>query len=105
MSKVIYSYTCPSCNTRYIGETDRHCKVRWSEHLGVSCFTGHPVIGMSTAVRDHLIENTCNSSLNNFQIIGHENIKLLRELKESLFINQLKPELNKQVKSAKLFLF
>ena len=28
VSKVIYSYTCPSCNTRYIDETDRHCKVR-----------------------------------------------------------------------------
>ena len=28
VSKVIYYYTCPSCNTRYVGETERHCKVR-----------------------------------------------------------------------------
>ena len=45
---------------------------------------------MSTAVRDHLKENPCISSLTDFKIIGRESIKLLRELKESLFINQLR---------------
>ena len=47
----------------------------------------------------------CNSDFSDFKIIGHESIRLLRELKESLFIHQLSPELNKQIKSAKLFLF
>ena len=105
VSKVIYSYTCPNCNIRYIGETERHCKVRWGEHLGISCFTGFPVIGINTAIRDHLKSSKCNSDFSDFRIIGHESIRLLRELKESLFIHQLSPELNKQIKSAKLFLF
>ena len=104
-SKVIYSYKYPSCNTRYVGETERHCRVRWGEHLGISCFTGQPVKGINTAIRDHLLISKCNSNFKDFNIIGFESIKLLRELKESLFIHQLSPELNKQVKSAKLFLF
>ena len=45
VSNIIYSYSCPSCNARYIGETDRHSKVRWGEHLGISCFTGQSVKG------------------------------------------------------------
>ena len=105
VSNVIYSYTCPCCNARYIGETERHCKVRWGEHLGISCFTNEPVKGISTAIKDHLKENKCKSGFNNFSIIGCESNRLLRELKESLFINQLNPILNKQIKSAKLFLF
>ena len=36
MSNIIYSYSCPSCNARYIGETDRHSKVRWGGGGGAS---------------------------------------------------------------------
>ena len=76
VSNVIYSYTCPCCNTRYIGETDRHCKVMWGEHLGISCFTNEPVKGISTAIKDHLKEKKCKSGFNNFNIIGCESIRL-----------------------------
>ena len=105
VSNIIYSYSCPSCNARYIGETNRHSKVRWGEHLGISCFTGQSVSGLNTAIKDQLKLNKCKSDFTNFAGIGCESNQLLRELKESLFINQLKPNLNKQVKSAKLFLF
>ena len=105
VSNIIYSYSCPSCNARYIGETDRHSKVRWGEHLGISFFTGQSVKGLSTAIKDHLKLNKCESDFKDFSVIGCESNRSLRELKESLFINQLKPNLNKQVKSAKLFLF
>ena len=33
VSNLIYSYSFPSCNAGYIGETDRHSKVRWGEHF------------------------------------------------------------------------
>ena len=105
VSNIIYSYSCPSCNARYIGEANRHSKVRWGEHLGISCFTGQSVSGLNTAIKAHLKLNKCKSDFTNFAVIGCESNQLLRELKESLFINQLKPNLNKQVKSAKLFLF
>ena len=47
----------------------------------------------------------CKSNFSDFSVISSESMKLLREIKESLFIKQLKPILNIQVKSAKLFLF
>ena len=109
VSNIIYSYTCQSCNARYIGETDRHCKVRWGEHLSISCFTNEPVLGISTAVKDHLKENKnkgkCKSDFSDFEIIGCDSNRLLRQLKESLFIKLHNPDLNIQVKSARLFLF
>ena len=75
------------------------------EHLGISCFTGQSATGLNTAIKDHLKLNKCKSGFTNFAVIGCESNQLLRECKESLFINQLKANLNKQVKSAKLFLF
>ena len=66
---------------------------------------GKFVKGLSVAIKDHLKINKCESDSNNFAVIGCESKRLLRELKECLFINQLKPNLNKQVKSAKLILF
>ena len=105
VSNIIYSYTCQGCNARYIGETERHCKIRFGEHLGISCFTGKPVQGIATAVNDHLKKSKCTSSFNDFEVIGSENNRALRELKESLFIKLYNPGLNKQVKSARLFLF
>ena len=105
VSNITYSYSCTSYMRAYIGETDRHSKVRWGEHLGISCFTGQSVKGLSTAIKDHLKLNKCESDVKDVSVIGCESNRSLRELKESLFINQLKPNLNKQVKSAKLFLF
>ena len=81
VSNIIHSHPCPSCNARYIGKTDRHSKVRWGEHLGISCFTGQSVKGLSTAIKDHLKLNKCKSD---FSVIGCESNRSLRELKESL---------------------
>ena len=105
VSNVIYSYSCPSCNASYIGETERHAKVRWMEHLGISCFTDKPVKGKDTAVNEHISKCKCKSYFNNFDIIGSESNKSLRKIKESIFIKQFKPNLNIQVKSEHLFLF
>ena len=105
VSNIIYSYTCQSCNARYIGETDRHSKVRWGEHLSISCFTDEPVQGIRTAVKDHMEKNKCKPDFDDFKVIGCDNNRLLRVLKESLFIKLYNPDLNKQVKSARLYLF
>ena len=102
---IIYSYECQSCNARYIGQTERHSKVRWAEHLSTSCFTDKPVKGIKTAVSDHLKTNKCKSDFGDFEVIGCESNQFLRELKESLFIKLHQPMLNTKVKSAKLFLF
>ena len=105
VSNIIYSYTCPNCNVRYVGETERHSKIRWGEHLSISCFTHKPVKGINTAINEHINICKCKSNFSDFNIIGGETNKSIREIKESLFIKQLKPSLNIQIKSAKLFLF
>ena len=52
-----YKFKCGSCTAPYYGKTDRHMKVRVSEHQGVSPRTGKRVKGMvSTSVRDHMLE-------------------------------------------------
>ena len=105
-SHVIYSYTCPSCNAGYIGETRCHHIVRNSQHLGISEFTGKPTTaGVPTNVTKHIREKGCNASLENFRIIGREVDYHRRLIKESLFISLHNPELNEQLSSTKLKLF
>ena len=36
---VVFKYTCGGCNSTYYGETDRHLKVRFGEHIGISPLT------------------------------------------------------------------
>ena len=36
ISRVVYKFQCGRCNSSYIGETGRHLKVRFGEHIGLS---------------------------------------------------------------------
>ena len=105
ISHIVYQYKCPSCNAGYVGETSVHCKVRWCQHLGISCFTGKNIASNSTAILDHIKKDKCNSGLNNFKILTKEVDHDKRMIKESLFIKFFDYQLNKQVNSAKLELF
>ena len=56
-SAIIYKFTCSDCNATYIGKTNRHFQVRYSEHLGISKLTNKDLKynkQSTTAVRDHL---------------------------------------------------
>ena len=105
VSHIVYSYKCPSCNAGYIGETERHSKVRWSEHLGISCYTGQPIVGIPTAIMDHIKRHNCQSDLSNFKVVTNESHGFRRLIKEAILIKYYNYELNKQVKSTKLLLF
>ena len=37
---ILYKFTCSKCNFAYIGETERHAKTRFCEHLAISALTG-----------------------------------------------------------------
>ena len=69
-------------------------KVRSGEHIGIS-----PLIFKKTIV--------CNNvpSFDEFTILAHGHNKYVLEIKESLLIKQDRPVLNKNMSSAKLFLF
>lgn len=105
-SHIIYQFKCPSCNAGYIGETRVYHKVRSSQHLGISEWTGKPTSGgVPTAVTKHILTKKCVCSLKDFKIIGRENDYHLRLIKESLFIKLYDYELNRQQTSTELHLF
>ena len=61
---VVYKFTCGGCNSTYIGQTTRHIKTRFSEHLGISALTSQPVKGQTpTAVTEHIKKKELYSRL------------------------------------------
>ena len=109
VSGVVCKYTCGRCNSTYYEETDRHVKVRSGEHIGISPLTFNKTKpSKESAIRDHLLN--CNNipSFEEFAILANGNTKFVLEIKESLLIKLGKlslPILNKNISSAKLFLF
>jgi len=103
---IVYKFTCGGCNSTYIGESVRHAKRRYCEHMGVSALSGKPLKGQnSTNVRDHLKRCNAVSSLENFKIICRDSNEINLRIKESLFINKDSPDINIQGNSIKLLLF
>ena len=87
ISRVVYKFQCGRCNSSYIGETDRHLKVRSGEHIGISPLTFNKVKpSAESSVRDHLLLCGHSPSFDDFTILTHGNNKFLIEIKESLLI-------------------
>ena len=106
VSGVVHKYTFGRCNSTYYGETDRHLKVKSGEHIGISPLTFKKTKpSKESAIRDHLLN--CNNipSFEEFTILAKGNNKFVLEIKESLLIKRDRPILNKNISSAKLFLF
>ena len=106
ISRVVYKFQCGRCNSSYIGETGRHLKVRFGEHIGISPLTFNKVkTTAESSVRDHLLYCDHSPSFDDFNILTHGNNKFLLEIKETLLIKLIKPKLNKNISSAELYLF
>ena len=85
---------------------DRHLKVRSGEHIGISPLTFRKVKpSKESAIRDHLLH--CNNipSFDEFTILAYGHHKYILEIKESLLSKRDRPVPNKNISSAKLFLF
>ena len=106
-SDLVYLFTCGICNdTRYVGVTRRHYKVRTCEHSGTSPRTGKPLSGQcSTGVRDHMLVCDHRVTHNDFKVLSRGGSPNVLEIKESLLIEKIKPNLNKASSSTELFLF
>ena len=90
-SRVVYKFTCNSCNAIYVGQTSRYFDARVKEHL-------HKKSQPSTVYK-HLNDNgACKNSCNEscFEIIDHDSSSYRLQIKESLHNEWLKPNLNKQ---------
>ena len=95
-SNCVYSFR-PEGSTKYVGET----KVRFGTRSHEHCHTDK-----KSSVYKYKQQNQLDFSQEDFQIIGRgypNTVK--RKLAEALYIKELKPVLNEQVKSAKLCLF
>ena len=106
VSRVVYKYTCGRCTSSCYGETDRHLKVRSGEHIGISTLTfrkGEP--SKERAIRDHLLNWNNIALFDEFTIWAYGRHKYILEIKESLLIKRDRPVLNKNISSAKMFLF
>ena len=84
-------------STKYVGETNVRFASRTHEHC---------VTDKKSSVHKFKIENQLEISQRDFQILdkGYTR-KINRKLAEALYIKELKPALNEQVKSYKLILF
>ena len=109
MSGVIYKYTCAECNLSYVGSTKRFWEKRLEEHTHISARTGKPVTGLQVyAPLQHVKSNCCAArsvTREDFTFIGRENDPYLLQVKESIFISQMRPVLNNNITSVPLHLF
>ena len=90
----------------YYREADRHLKVRSREYIEISHLTVKKTKpSKESVIRDHLLN--CNNipTFEEFTILTKRNNKFDLEIKESLLIKRDRPILNKNISSAKLFLF
>ena len=74
----------------------------------MSALTGNPLNGQQIFTpMQHLKVGPCKVKIarDNFEIIGHENHPYMLLVKESIFISQQKPLLNKNKTSVPLYLF
>ena len=89
-SFLVYKFTCASCSSSYIGQTGHHFKFRIEEHI-------------KKDNKSHIFKHlqsiaTCFDSYISlcFKIIDDANSKFDLKIKEALYINRRKPNLNPQ---------
>ena len=87
-SGVIYRYQCNrvDCDEEYIGESSRTFCERFKEHLKPP-----PPIYDHSKITGH------NVTINNFNIVGREDLNQMKTIKEALYIRINDPSLNRNV--------
>jgi hypothetical protein len=86
VSRVVYKFTCPSCNACYVGQTDRHARTRYGEHK----------TKRNEPVRKHFEPCAKRKALFSDMSILHRTNKSVAFLEtlEALYIREIKPKLN-----------
>ena len=99
-SKVVYRANCWDCDSFYVGKTKRQLHVRKTEHFKAFSQGCH-----ASALADHVISTGPNIEWDHFDILTTGKSDLQCKIKETLLISELKPSLNENVGSEKLFLY
>ena len=105
-SNIIYQYTCSSCKQEsYIGSTTRPLKVRICEHMGISYRTLSVLkTKQFSMIRIHSEQCHTPISFDNFTILDSAPNEQELLIKESIYIKQKIPSLNKDLTATKLFI-
>ena len=87
-SGVIYRYHCDrvDCDEEYIGESSRTFGERFKEHLK-----------SPSPIYDHSNISGHSVTINNFEIVGREDLNQMRTIKEAIYIRVNDPSLNRNV--------
>ena len=87
-SGVIHRYHCGrvDCDEEYIGESSRTFGERFKEHLKPP-----------SPIYDHSNISCHSVTINNFKIVGREDLNQIRTIKEALYIRVNDPSLNRNV--------
>jgi len=94
-SNVVYLFTCPCCQARYVGSTSRWLRHRILEHKGKSVRTGLPLSNPSfSAIREHSQFHSHPFRNTDFSILSSHSSRLDLLISESLLIHKMNPELN-----------
>ena len=99
-SKVIYKGGCWNCDDFYIGKTKRRLHDRKTEHFKALLKSDH-----SSAIADHVKTTGHDIKWDHFDILASGKTDSHCKIKETLFIQELKPSLNVNISSEKLLLF
>ena len=99
-SKVIYKAGCWNCDEFYIGKTKRRLHDRKTEHFKALSKSDH-----SSAIADHIKTTGHDIKWDHFDILASGKTDSHCKIKETLFIQELKPSLNVNISSEKLLLF
>ena len=98
--KVAYKASCWDCDSFYVGKTKRRLHDRKTEHFKALTQGCH-----ASALADHVISTGHNIKWDHFDILATGKSDLQCKIKETLLISELKPSLNENVGSEKLFLY
>ena len=97
VNNAVYYLQCSTCNASYVGETRRNITERMNEHVQPSS---------ESEVARHIFDHPGHTfNVDTPKILGCEQHRIKRKIKEALFIQKLRPNLNKQEKSYNLYLF
>ena len=99
-SKVIYKACCWDCDDFYIGKTKRRLHDRKTEHFKALAKTDN-----TSAVADHVKTTGHNIKWDHFEILASGKTDYHCKIKETLFIQELKPAFNVNISSEKLMLY
>ena len=100
MSNVVYKASCWDCQDFYIGKTKRRLHDRKTEHFKAITSTCH-----ASAIADHVTSTGHNLKWDHFEILAKGRSDTHCKIKETLLIRELKPTLNDNVSSEKLYLY